>query len=76
VAQPDYVVLLSRDLELTEECLQITRELNKASTVQDVRDILEAHRTFYLAMTPVVRGVFNDHVKHLFTTLPLSARLP
>jgi hypothetical protein len=74
MAQPDYVVLLSRDLELTEECLQITRELNKASTVQDVRDILEAHRKFYLAMTPVVRGSFNDHVKHLFTTLPLSIR--
>jgi hypothetical protein len=74
VAQPEYVRLLSADLELSEECKQLTDKLNRASTVAEVREVLEAHRRIYLEMPFLVRAEFNAHIKTLFSTLPLSAR--
>jgi hypothetical protein len=76
VAQPSYITELSRDISAVEESTEIQHELRKARTAQDVRDVLEAHRRFYLSMSVVERTSFNNVVKKLFETLPLSARLP
>jgi hypothetical protein len=70
MGQPDYVHSLSEDIAAIEESTEIEVELTAAKTVDDVRACLERHRSFYLAMSSVERGVFNDRIKELFARLP------
>jgi hypothetical protein len=70
VPQPDYVRELSADISAIEESTQVQNKLNAARTVGDVRQVLEAHRQYYLAMEFATREAFNNRIKKLFEALP------
>jgi hypothetical protein len=67
---PGYIHELSQDISAIEESTEIANELSAARTANDVRNVLQRHRQFYLGMSQTVRAGFNDQIKQLFLKLP------
>ena len=63
---------LSRDLEFIEESTRIIQEIETAGDVEDVRDILERHRSFYLGLSCRARSLLNERIKDAIDGLPNS----
>jgi hypothetical protein len=70
----DDIHKFSEDMVIIETSDHILRLVKLAKDWSDVEDILQAHREFYLALSPLVRGHLNNTIRMVMSSRRGGAR--